>query len=514
MVQRNHHAIAVLFLALLGVPQTAWVEPRVTAVEPVEGVNDNGAAVYEVSGTDFGAKDQAPAVLYDFVTRAHENGQLNPFYDDFFTGENPDFFSQGQQVFDLHKANDQLQRIYDGVATPEEWDGELGTSLDRNPAQFVRDEPGAGTRLHRHAGVDAHYRFRNGSFLGLPMAYGGNHEGTRPDMERRFERPDGKKQLYIAWWMRPAFDPKTHWRIRPIDPDSPGETLDPQALKERFDLGESKRDRGERFRIPSGGPGGRDVEGWLIGVRDGDPSDSSYNDDGWLEIELVDKTNIERGEGETLVGLDSGGKLKLPDSESMARFIVPEKYMRAWDSGGRDFSFAWGVNGVALGNAARGSFRARPEPQGWNLFEFVADMEAGYFQVWLNFEQVAEFEFDPSDVATENSPTMQMIGMNTGDFGFQTFRVSEIYQDSTVQRVILADAPRLDKATHYELQRPLSWSSDGLRFARVTGQLRQHLEGATAYVYVFDEDGQRNQEGHPVTLSDQRPAPPPDLTIE
>lgn len=447
--------------------------PTISSVDQT-GKTDNGDPVFEVQGRNFGSKDQGPAVLYDFVNETYENGTLNPFNGTFYDNEQ-----------DLHTAYPERDRIYDGMSIPEEEQNEYGVSRqDKSPAQYISDES---EQPHRHDGVDAHYRLRNGSFIGLPMAYGGNHESTDPDMERRYERPENENQIYVAWWLRPEFGLQSH------------AVFQPASFEGDIDFGDSKRDRGERFVIPEGGAGGIDVDGWVIGIRDG--TGTSPNDDGRVEVEFDTRSNVNRIAGKTLVGQKTGAKIDIPEDEDTAdieRFVSPNKLLRIWGSGGRTISMAWGVNVVKLEESVWHSFE--PNPQEWNLLETVIDVETGFLEAWVNFEKCAEFTFDPKDVETDNSPTMQLLGMHTGTFGFNTFRISEVYQDKSAQRVVIADAETLAEATHYELQRPTEWSNDRLRFALSDGQLPTDQQ---LYAFVFDDQNQVNKQGHPITLSTQ-----------
>lgn len=444
--------------------------PTVDSVTQLD-ADDHGDPVFEVQGGGFGTKDQGPAVLYDFVDEAYENGNLNPFH-----GESLD---NGQA---MHTTQDDLQRVYDGASGPEP----LG-SQNKPPAKYISDET---EQSHRHDGVDAHYRFRDGSYIGLPMAYGGTHEGTAPDMERRYERPDGKKQLYLAWWMRPTFDPMNHY------------VIETGAVDGTFDFGDSKRDRGERIRIPGAAPSGweqDDWTGWIIGIRDGEGT--SDNDDGRIEIEFDRGSNPNLLEGETIVGQESGATAEIPEDSDIDTFVSPQKLMRAWDSGGRTFGGFMTINSMhGKGNYPRLYWDQAgvPNPQEWNLLEYVVDIEEGWAKARVNFEVRRRAEWDPELTATPNSPTMQLIGMHTGDFGFNTFRISEVYQDSSVQRVVVADAETLEDASHYELQRPTEWSDGRVCFALNDGQLPT---GDLLYVFVFDDQGQVNETGYPMTIT-------------
>ena len=383
MIALNRFLSLITLGSMTLLTSVASATPEVTSVVRLDGESDHGDAIYKVSGIGFDSKSQGPAVLYDFVSETYENGNLNTF--------NSDFYEDGQ---DLHTAYDEIDRIYDGMSIPEEDQQQFGLNRqDKAPAQFISDES---EQPNRHAGVDAHYRMRDGAYIGLPMAYGGNHEGTDPDMERRYERPDAKKQLYVAWWMRPTFDPLGHTCFKP------------ESIEGDLDYGDSKRDRGERFVIPNGGAGGIDVDGWVIGRREGNKTDScSEAGDRWIEVEFDTKSNVYRAAGKTLIGQESGAEVTLSaDTSNIKKFTTPNKYMRAWDSGARNYGFVWTPSSIKITGKANNNTSkwtkwhdAKVKPQQWNLFESVTDMEEGVVEVWFNFEKKFEFEFDPQDIA-------------------------------------------------------------------------------------------------------------------
>ena len=436
---------------------TAYGQPKISAVEPVDRAVEEGTQFFRVTGSGFGDKQQGPPVLHDFGTYTFENGERNDFQGNFFSHEQY-----------MHDANDEPMRIWDGVGTP-------GGAIDRAPTAFIRDGD------HRHQAVGAHYRMRGGAFIGLPMAYGGDHN-LDPDL-RRFARPDGNTQIYVSWWIRTEFHPNRHVKIKPTGIDG------------NFDFGESELTRGERFVVPGGGAQGIDVDGWVIGI----------NDDGWLEVEFDTMSNLLRLAGKTLVGQSTGAEAYISeDTGTIDSFTSPEKYARIWETGGGNSGIraSWALNRIYVasstgpGDGGNDDFRPDLKPQAWNLMEFMIDKSRGTAEYWVNFEKKGSFSFDPSVVEHfESSPTLQLVGQNTGDFGLNTFEISEPYMDSSWQRVIVADSKNLESATSYELQRPISWSQNRMEFAFTRGQLS--TDDNTYYLFIFDRSGVKNPEGHP-----------------
>ena len=443
---------------------SAHGQPNISAVEPIDRSEEEGTQFFRVTGSGFGAKQQGPPVLHDFGTYTFENGTRNNFQGN--------FFSNGQY---MHDANNEPMRVWDGVGTP-------GGNIDRAPTAFIR-----GGDL-RHKDVGAHYRMRGGAFVGLPMAYGGNHD--LDPASRRFARPDGNTQIYVSWWIRTQFDPQKHVEIQQT------------GISGNFDFGESDLTRGERFVVPGGGAQGIDVDGWVIGI----------NDKGWLEVEFDTMSNIYRLAGHTLIGQSTGAKAYISeDSGTINSFTSPEKFARIWETGGGSSGLraTWGLNSVYVsgktgptdGNGD--NFRPDLKPQAWNLMELMIDKSRGTAEYWVNFEKKGSFSFDPIVAEhAESSPTLQLVGQNTGDFGLNTFEISETYMDSTWQRVIVADSKNLDSATSYELQRPLSWSENSIEFSFTQGQLPK--DNDRYYLFIFDRNGVKNPEGHPLKV-----VPPP-----
>lgn len=452
---------------------SAYGQPSISDVAPIDRSEAEDTQLFRVTGSGFGNKQQGPPVLHDFGTYTFENGVRNDFQGNFFSHEQY-----------MHDANDEPMRIWDGVGTP-------GGAIDRAPTAFIRNGD------HRHKTVGAHYRMRGGAFVGLPMAYGGDHN-LDPAM-RRYSRPDGNTQIYVSWWIRTQFDPQKHIEIQQTD------------ISGNFDFGKSELTRGERFVVPGGGAGGMDVDGWVIGI----------NDDGWLEVEFDTKSNVTLLAGKTLIGQATGAEASISeDSGTIKTYTSPEKYARIWETGGgnRGLRASWTLNSIYVtsktgpGNGGSNDFRADLEPQAWNLMEYMIDKSRGTAEYWVNFEKQGSFSFDPSVAEhPESSPTLQMVGQNTGTFGLNTFEISEPYMDSTWQRVIVADSKNLESATSYELQRPLSWSEKSIEFAFTQGQLPE--DDNTYYVFVFDRNGLKNPKGYPLYVS-SAPNPPASVEVQ
>jgi hypothetical protein len=81
--------------------------------------------------------------------------------------------------------------------------------------------------------------------------------------------------------------------------------------------------------------------------------------------------------------------------------------------------------------------------------------------------------------------------------------------DSSLQRVVLGDAPNFDEVTHWEVQEPMSWDNNAVQFRVFEGALADYR---SSYIYVFDKNGEANQVGVPVC--DTCKAPPEKIELQ
>ena len=88
-------------------------------------------------------------------------------------------------------------------------------------------------------------------------------------------------------------------------------------------------------------------------------------------------------------------------------------------------------------------------------------------------------------------------------FAGETFDFSEIYIDTSLARVVAADASTWGASSHFEMQVPTSWASDRIEAVSNVGTFGP---GQDVWLYVFDEDGLVNPVGYPLTAPD--PGPP------
>lgn len=90
----------------------------------------------------------------------------------------------------------------------------------------------------------------------------------------------------------------------------------------------------------------------------------------------------------------------------------------------------------------------------------------------------------------------------SSNFTGETFDFSEIYIDTSLSRVVAANAPRYRDATHMEMQIPVSWTEDHIELTSNIGSFGS-LEDV--WIYVFDQEGLVNEVGFSLTAPDAGP---------
>ena len=466
----RHLALPAILAAVLGNP-AAIASPSIHDV-----VVDSAQETLVVVGRGFGTKSQAAPVLFDFGEHAYENGQKNDFHSRHYVdGQNmrPTFMDSNMRVYDLM------------ARTPRN----TGDSWGNNGPIYSAD-PSA----QRHAGVNALYRMRRGARIGQPMAYGGY--ANPPDA--RFRQPDGNKQIYVAWWLKPWIDPYQH------------RALILENVQGEFKLSPDGLSVGERFTSShNGGRWAGHIVGWWTGQFDQDGQPYTFLD---VAPDVAPWSGIA---GATITGVESGATATI---SGIRGYTGSHKYARIWQGWvscpSSATRAALGVSSMshectdAPGLWHNNSSPSHIRPGEWHMFEWMIDNEAGKMIFKINGQKMSGWHrdgsydtlhFDPAQAASETlSPTLHTLGMDTNAWGLQTFDISEIYMDSSWQRVVLADAPSLSNVKHLELQRPISWVDDQVAFELRLGALQGTRTADELYVFVFDRNGQVNAEGFPL----------------
>jgi hypothetical protein len=125
----------------------------------------------------------------------------------------------------------------------------------------------------------------------------------------------------------------------------------------------------------------------------------------------------------------------------------------------------------------------------WSKVEFaikVTDRRDGYINVWENGHQVIGY-VGPTDKYPGSQRTIGIGGFARMDGHTSNWRYfDDVYLDTTLSRVVLADKPALSHATIIENQIPSSWSDGSIA---VTVNLGQFSQGQIAYLFVIDSSG-------------------------
>lgn len=89
----------------------------------------------------------------------------------------------------------------------------------------------------------------------------------------------------------------------------------------------------------------------------------------------------------------------------------------------------------------------------------------------------------------------------------------DLYVDNTWARIIIGDASTLSASIHREIQIPLAWASTSITANINKGTF---ANGATAYLYIVDQNGEFNSNGFPIVINSSdaiAPNAPIGLTI-
>jgi hypothetical protein len=152
----------------------------------------------------------------------------------------------------------------------------------------------------------------------------------------------------------------------------------------------------------------------------------------------------------------------------------------------------------------------------WSKVEMaikMTDQSSGYIDVWENGHQVMNY-VGPTDGFPGAQRTVGIGGyarMQGYPGNWRYF--DDVYVDTTLARVVLADKPTLSEATIIETQIPTEWSDGSIT---ATVNLGQFTQGQTAYLFVLDSSGTPSAKGIAVTAggSATMPSPPSGVLVQ
>ena len=135
----------------------------------------------------------------------------------------------------------------------------------------------------------------------------------------------------------------------------------------------------------------------------------------------------------------------------------------------------------------------------WSKVEItirVSDQKDGYVKVFENGHQVINYS-GVTDNWGGSQRTISVGGYARMQGYPSNWRYyDDIYVDTSLQRVVLADKPVLSQATIIEPQIPASWSDGSIT---ATVNLGKFTQGQTAYLFVIDASGTPSAAGKAVT---------------
>lgn len=427
-------------------------DPSISHVSLVGSAKVEQGGILLISGQNFGSKDAAAPVLIDRVDHAYEYGDLNTTHSSLGDGGHIPLGRNGDQ----------------GALWATKTDGFL----------FSKNSD------HRHLYAKASYYLDGeNAWVGGPVAYGG---------PTGFETPTDNPQLYVSWWYKNKYNSTYYWRFSARD------------QKGQFIPGEELIIEGQE-------PGnGRSVY-------------AGIDDEGLHNAVLFGHRNKNNLVGTLIEGAQSGASTVFPDEfrgGSGDGYQTPgSKIARIWDD-------PEGIAGIrssaALHNAyvipsREGYSRAMiyydlAVPAGkWVHMEYELDTDKGLLRMYEDGRLLGEDYFSPDAIYKgKYSPTLSLLGTNANQLKLQESWISDIYVDSSLQRVVIGNAPRYDDVTHKELQRPMVWKNNEIEIALYFGSLEVQ-EGL--FLYVIDKEGRANSEGFPLCAGDSCPVPPSKINL-
>jgi hypothetical protein len=141
----------------------------------------------------------------------------------------------------------------------------------------------------------------------------------------------------------------------------------------------------------------------------------------------------------------------------------------------------------------------------------ATDQKDGWITVWENGKKVVWYQ-GPTDTYPGKLRTIGVGGYSRQQGYTQNWRYfDDVYVDTTLQRVVLADNPVLSQASIIEVQIPVTWSDGSIT---ATVNLGKFNNGQTAYLIVVDSSGAPSAKGYPVTAGGTASAPSPPTAVQ
>lgn len=437
---------ALVVLFCSSLSALSFAAPKIQSVEGV--FSQDG--VITIHGAGFGNKAQAAPVLYDWGASVIENGKVN---------QSRASVSNGYKI--LTASEGSADPIYDKPSASS-----TGVNV-----QFVTNRPG------RTKYSQGHYWFKGkNGYIGWPNAYGGGNT------------PKNNEQLYLSWQFKPRYNTEDYW------------TWKLKNVKGTFKQRSGSNDFGETIRFSNG------KTAKIIAIN-GDT----------LHMMVDQKINSTELKGTQIQGVSSGAVAILSDESGAYYAPGSDKFVRVWEepTGTNGLLMAWSNVGLAIrkpdGKNVYGYGAAGVVPGKWNHMEVFVDLQQKIAVASVNGKVLHSVDLTGVSYNTSAySPTIALLGFNGSHMDYQEVDFGEIYMDSTPQRVLIANAPELSKATKIEIQYPTSWQ-DNKVVAKVNEGLLER--GEKLYVFIVDKLGNATPVGYPICEDCQAPPVAPVLKV-
>ena len=142
-----------------------------------------------------------------------------------------------------------------------------------------------------------------------------------------------------------------------------------------------------------------------------------------------------------------------------------------------------------------------PSPGAWHRLEIYHDRGGSgrneVMRVHEDNELKGQFENAYTGCEQDRVYLMSYHDENEGNGAEMEWFWGEIYVDNTLARVEIGDAATIAACTHKEIQIPQAWNSSSITVAVNQGTFNAN---DTAYLYVYDANGNVNNQGYPLVV--------------
>lgn len=139
-------------------------------------------------------------------------------------------------------------------------------------------------------------------------------------------------------------------------------------------------------------------------------------------------------------------------------------------------------------------------PNTWNFLEVWFDNTAKTYTIKVDGNTKVDASSWAGDPKPFNFDEVWLIGFDAGGNAPPTLNLwtDDIYIDNTFSRVMIGDQNTYTTSTHFEMQIPSAWNSNGQSIT-ITLNQGSFANNSTAYLYVFDSTGAVNSSGYPIS---------------